>query len=194
MTLIDRVKNIILTPKTEWPVIDREPGDAAYLFTRYVAILAAIPAICGFIGSSLVGFSVPGMGTVRMGVPAGLGSAVVSYLLTFVAIYVAALIADALAPTFVGQKNFASALKLIVYAYTPVALCGFLLLIPRIGILTILGLVYGIYLLWLGLPILMKSPQNRALLYTFAVVLCAVVIWLILGVILSSLFAFPRMM
>ena len=55
MDLVERVKAILLTPKTEWPVIAREPGDVAYLFKNYVAILAAIPAVCGFIGSVISG-------------------------------------------------------------------------------------------------------------------------------------------
>jgi hypothetical protein len=193
MSLIDRVKNIILTPKTEWPVIDREPGDVPYIFTNYVAILAAIPAICGFIGLSIVGISLPGAGTVRLPVATGLLSAVVGYLLTFAIVYVVALVVDALAPTFSGRKNFESALKVTAYSYTPSWLCGIFLLIPSLRLLTILGL-YGLYLLWLGLPVLMKSPQDKSLPYTAAVVVCALIIQIILGLILSTLFGFPRMM
>jgi hypothetical protein len=193
MSLIDRVKNIILTPKTEWPVIDREPGDVPYIFTNYVAILAAIPAICGFIGMSIVGISLPGVGTIRMPVATGLLSAIVGYLLTFAIVYVVALVVDALAPTFSGRKNFESALKVTAYSYTPSWLCGIFLLIPSLRLLTILGL-YGLYLLWLGLPVLMKSSQDKSLPYTAAVVVCALIIQIILGLILSTLFSFPRMM
>jgi hypothetical protein len=55
MNLFERVKAILVTPKTEWQVIAREPGDLGMLFTSYVAILAAIPAICGLVGWVLVG-------------------------------------------------------------------------------------------------------------------------------------------
>ena len=192
MSLTDRVKNIILTPKSEWPVIDREPGDVVYIFTNYVAILAAIPAICGFIGLSIVGMSVPGLGSVRMPVVSGLLNAIVSYLFTFVSVYVVALIVDALASTFSGRKNFESALKVTAYSYTPFWICGIFLLIPGLRFLTILGL-YGFYLLWLGLPLLMKSPQDKSLAYTAAVVIVAVVIGVVIGLIMGALFAYPRM-
>ncbi len=192
MTLVDRVKNIILTPKTEWPTIDREPGDVAYLFTSYVAILAAIPAICGFIGLSIVGMSLPGMGTMRMGVASGIVNAIVGYLLAFLIVYVVAIIVDALAPTFGGRKDFESALKVTAYSYTPSWLCGIFLLFPGFRFLTILGL-YGLYLLWLGLPPLMKSPQEKSLGYAAAIIVCAIVIGLILGMIQGALFSFPRM-
>jgi len=192
MSLIDRVKNIILTPKTEWPVIDREPGDVPYIFTNYVAILAAIPAICGFIGMSIVGMSLPGVGTVRIPVASGLVNAIVGYLLAFAVVYVVALIVDALAPTFGGRKNFDSALKVTAYSYTPSWLVGVFLLIPGLRFLMILGL-YGLYLLWLGLPVLMKSPQDRSLVYTVAVVVCAIVIGIVLGMIQGALLGYPRM-
>src|SRR5689334_7373561 len=97
MDIIARVKAILLTPKTEWLVIEREPGDPAYLFANYVAILAAIPAVCGFVGSSIVGISVPIIGTLRVGIVSGIASALVQYLLAFVMVYVMALIIDALA-------------------------------------------------------------------------------------------------
>ncbi len=146
MNLFERVKGILLNPRAEWAIIEREQGDVAYLFMNYVAILAAIPAVCGFIGSSLIGISLPGLGTIRVPIVTGLVGAVVGYLLTFAMVYIVALLADLLAPTFQGQKNPENALKLVVYSYTPAWLAGVFLLIPSLGFLAILGL-YGLYLL-----------------------------------------------
>ena len=112
--LVARVKAILLTPQTEWPVIERESGDVWVLFTQYVAILALIPAIAGFIGGVLVGGYMPFFG--------GLVVAIVSYVLSFVVVYVVALLIDVLAPSFGAQKNFPNALKLSVYSHTPA--CG----------------------------------------------------------------------
>ena len=76
MNLVERVKNILLQPKSEWPVIEREPGDAGYLFTNYVCIVSAIPPVCSFIGMSLIGF-----GPFRVGIVSGLVHAIVVYVL-----------------------------------------------------------------------------------------------------------------
>jgi Yip1 domain len=179
MDLVERVKAILLTPKSEWLVIERESGDPAYLFTNYVAILAAIPAVCGFIGFSLIG-----IGTFRVGFMAGLVSAIVQYLLAFVMVYVLGLIIDALAPTFEGQKNPPNALKLAVYSMTPGWLAGVFLLIPALGFLGILGF-YGLYLLWLGLPPLMKSPEEKAIGYTAAIAICAVIIFMVIRLVVG---------
>jgi hypothetical protein len=191
MNLFERVKGILLNPRAEWSIIEREPGDVAYLFMNYVAILAAIPAVCGFIGSSLIGISLPGLGTVRVPIVTGLMGAVVGYLLTFAMVYIVALLADLLAPTFQGQKNSENALKLVVYSYTPAWLAGVFLLIPSLGFLAILGL-YGLYLLWSGIPPLMKAPQEKSIVYTLAIIVCAIVIGLIVGLVQAAIMPFPR--
>ena len=131
MDIVDRVKAILLTPKSEWLVIERESGDPTYLFTNYVAILAAIPAVCGFVGESIIR-SLAAIGTVRVGIVSGIASAIVNYLLAFVMVYVMGVIIDALAPTFNGQKNQPNALKLAVYSMTPAWLAGIFSLIPRL--------------------------------------------------------------
>lgn len=176
MDLVERVKGIILTPKTEWPVIAGEQGDAAYLFRNYVAILAAIPAVCGFIGKVLFGAPIIW----------ALITAIIGYLLTFVSVYIVALIVNALAPTFASQKNFESALKVTVYSYTPSWLAGVFLLIPRLSFLTILGL-YGLYLLWLGLPPLMKTPPEKSIVYTIVIVICAIVVAILIGAVITAI-------
>jgi Yip1 domain len=175
MILVERVKAILLTPRSEWLVIEGEPGDPAYLFTSYVAILAAIPAVCGFIGMSILG---------RFGIVAGIVAAIVQYLLAFVMVYMMGLVIDALAPTFDGQKNPENALKLAVYSMTPAWLVGVFSLIPGLRILGILGL-YGLYLLWVGLPPLMKAPEEKSLIYAGAVVVCAILISIVIGAIVS---------
>ena len=186
MDLVERIKGILLTPKTEWQAIEGEPGDPAYLFKNYVAILAAIPAVCGFIGMSIFGVGLPGIGTYRVGIVSGLVSAIVQYVLAFVAVYVVALVTDALAPTFGAQKNQPAALKLAVYSMTPAWLVGVFSLIPGLKILGILGL-YSLYLFWLGVPALMRAPAEKSVPYTAAVVVCAIVLSLVISVVVRAI-------
>src|SRR5215471_14520957 len=98
MDVLGRVKAILLTPETEWPVIEQEPGTPAYLFSNYMAYVAAIPPIAGFIGMSIIGVSIPSVGTFRVPLVAGLLAAVISYLLSFAIVYAIAIIVDQLAP------------------------------------------------------------------------------------------------
>lgn len=103
MNLIERVKNILLQPKETWVVIESETTDAATLYTQYAMILAAIPAVCGFIGLSLIGFSAFGV-SVRIPFVSGLVNMVVSYALSLVGVFVLGLIINALAPTLVVKR------------------------------------------------------------------------------------------
>ncbi len=174
MNLVERVKAILLSPKTEWQVIEGEPGDANYLFTNYVAILAAVPAVAAFLGYSIAG----------LGIGRALFLAIFLYVVYCAAWYVEALVIDGLAPTFGGQRNFPNALKVAAYSSTAGWLAGIFQLLPPISVLSILGL-YSLYLLWLGLPVLMKSPPDRATGYTAAVVVIMFVIMIIIGFIVG---------
>ena len=167
-----RAKAMLLDPAAEWPTIERESGDPAYLLSRYVAVLALVPAGCGFIGASVIGVVVPGTGLVRASLFDGCFGAIFSYVTAFAIVLILALVIDLLAPVFGGRKEFDSALKLAVYSYTPVWLAGIFLLLPGLRFLILLGF-YGAYVLVLGLPRAMKAPQQKSYLYALVVVVCA---------------------
>lgn len=186
MNLVQRVQDILLKPKSTWPVIDLEPTDVASVYKNYVMILAAIPAIAGFIGMSIVGFGGFGV-TLRVPILSGLVSAIVGYVLSLLMVFVVALIVDALAPTFGGIKNQIAAVKLVGYASTAGFVGGIFSLLPSLSILGALAGLYGIYLMYLGLPVLMKCPPERAIAYTAVTAICAIVAALIMSAV-SSLF------
>lgn len=181
MNLIERAKNICLSPKTEWDVVSAETTETQKLMLGYVAPLAAIGAVSGFVGNSIIGHSSFLIGSYRMPVVGGLGIAILTFVMAFVAVFVLSLIINALAPSFGGEKNSSQALKVAVYSYTPAWLAGIFQLIPGLGILAVLGL-YALYLLYLGLPKLMKCPEDKAIGYTAVVVICAIVLSVVIGI------------
>jgi hypothetical protein len=183
MDLFARVKGILLSPEREWRMIERESGEPAHLFVRYVAPLALIPAVCGFIGMSVIGVTVSA-GIFRVPAVSGLVYAAITYCFTFVIVYVVALIIDFLAPYFGARRYFPSALKLAVYSFTPVWLSGLFLLLPGLQVLTILSL-YGLYLLWVGLHWLMLAPRGKGVFYVVIVGLCTFGITIALALIQS---------
>jgi hypothetical protein len=174
MWLVERAKAIVLRPRTEWKVIEQEPETLRDLLVSYVAILAAIPEVARFLGQSFIGGYTP--------LVPSLIRAIVVYLVTFAMVYIIAGVIDLLAPRFGGEKNFANAVKLSVYSHTPLWLAGIFLLIPGLNFLLILG-VYGVYLLWTGLPLLMRVPTEKALPYAVVVTACALIPAVILAII-----------
>ncbi len=182
MSLVERAKAILLTPRKEWPVIEAESATPASLYTGYIMLLAAIPAVAGFIGMSVFGMRVLGS-TFRVPIGTGLTGAVVRYVATLAGVYVLALIIDALAPSFGGTRSQIQALKLAAYASTASWLAGIFLLIPGLSLLALLGGLYSLYLLFLGVPVMMKSPPDKSLAYTVVAILCGIVVSFIISVV-----------
>jgi hypothetical protein len=183
--LVSRVKAILTTPKTEWPVISGEAATISSIYTGYILILVAIPVIANFISTSIIGVSIPFTGaSYRVPMVTGLTSAVVTYALYLAGIFITALIVDALAPTFGGTKNQVQALKAVAYSGTAAWVASIAGIVPVLGwLIALAGGLYSLYLLYLGLPVTMKSPADRALPYTALVIVCTIVIYLVIGLI-----------
>jgi hypothetical protein len=190
MDIVQRAKNIMVAPKAEWAVIDAEATTIGDIYRNYLVYLAAVPAVAGFIGTSLIGQTLPLIGVYRVPVVSGLLTALLTYGLSLAGVYVLALIIERLAPTFNGVPNLISAFKLAAYSVTPAWLAGIFAILPPLAILGILGL-YSLYLFYVGLPVLMRSPPEKAMLYTVAVIIAAVVlnmlIVLVIGLLIGGL-------
>jgi len=172
--IVARAKAILLTPDTEWPVIDAEPASINSLYRNYIMILAAIPPVATFLRGILFGYGALGY-TYHPGFFHALITAIVQYAFTLGGAFVLALIIDTLAPTFQGQKNQVQALKLVAYSSTASWLAGVFTLIPGLGLLGILGL-YSLFLFFRGLPVMMKSPPEKSLTYTVVIIIAAIVV------------------
>jgi hypothetical protein len=173
MSIVDRVRNICVTPATEWPVIENESTAPADLVVSYLAPLAAIGAIAGFIGSVFLTSMLPFGG---MGLFGGLVAAVVGFVMIIVMCFLIAFIVNVLAPTFSGRQDFNQAFKATVYAYTPALVAGVAQIIPILGgLVAFIASLYSLYVLYLGLPYLMKAPKDKAPGYVIVVAICALV-------------------
>lgn len=186
-SLVARAKNIIMRPKSEWPVIDAEPATIGGIYRNYVIILAAIPPLAGLIGMLVFGVRFFGI-TYRPSPAYAVTQAVVQYLLSLASVYVLALIIEALAPTFGGTKDRVKAFKVAAYGATAGWLAGIFGIIPNLAFLGLLGL-YSLYLYYTGLPVLMKSPADRAVGYVAAVIVAAIVLFFIVGAVTGALVA-----
>jgi hypothetical protein len=173
MNLVDRIKNIIIGPKEEWPIIAGEETNTQALYTGYIMILAAIGPLAMLIRTMALG---------AVGV-------IVGYIISLIMVYVVALIVDALAPTFGGEKNFIQSLKLVAYSSTAAWLAGIFQLLGVLGgLVGLIALIYSLYTFYLGVAVLKKCPQDKAVGYTVVVVVCVLVLGAILAALMRSLF------
>ncbi|GGC18437.1 hypothetical protein GCM10011371_02490 [Novosphingobium marinum] len=184
-SMVDRIKAIILKPKEEWPVIEAEPATQGGILTKWVMPLAAIGPVATLVGTMLFGLGGIFV-TIRPSFTSALGTAIATYVLSIVAVFVLALIADWLAPKFEGQSNKLNAFKLIAYGMTAAWLAGILGLIPSLGLFSIIGAIYSIYLVYLGSGPLMKVPEQKQAGFAIVLFLIAFVLNLIVGIIVGA--------
>jgi hypothetical protein len=168
---------MLMKPAAEWDVIDGEQASVGGLYTGYACILAAIPAIASLVSGLLF---------LHMMMVAVLVSAVLSYVLALVGIFLIAMIIDALAPSFGAQKSQIQALKLVIYAYTASWVAGIALIIPILGgLIALAGGIYSLYTMYLGLPKLMKCPPDKTVGYFVVTIVVAIVVYAVIGIVVG---------
>jgi hypothetical protein len=194
-SLVDRVRGILVDPRAEWPVIADEPATAGSIYLRYVAPLAAIPAVCSAIGNLGIGAGLPVVGAVRFSPMWAVRSAAILYVELSLALYLIALIIATVAPLFGGQRDLIQALKASAYSATPVFIVGIFAVIPGLWIaklVLLIGLFFSIYLLYLGLPAVMRTPRSNAWAYTTTTVVAVVCLFSAIVVVASQLSTLVR--
>jgi len=185
MDLINRVKQILVSPKTEWQTIDSENDANVTVLQKYVLLLAAIPAVAVFICHGVIGYSVLGHHVVSTGL--GIKYAIIQYISAVGGVYITAFVIDILAEKFGSQKNFDKAFSLVAYAYTPTFVGGIFHFYAPISILATLAGIYSLYLLYLGLTPMMKTPDDKRVSYFVVSLLVMILASILLGVILGAM-------
>lgn len=185
MNLIDRAKNILLTPKTEWDVVNNETPDTTKILTTYVIPLVAIGAVAAFIGYGLIGKSY--FGVRFASTEWGLRYALVSIISGIASTYLLAFVIDALAPTFKSEKNFGRSFQLAAYSYTAGWVGSVFNILPSLAIIGALVGLYGLYLLYLGLPKLKKTPEDQVTPYFVVSLIAMIVASFVIGLILTKI-------
>lgn len=197
MEQIDRAVGIIKSPLTELNKVKSEQISKDYLIKQYIAILALIPAVAYIIGMGFIGINM-GFGSYKLPIATAVIGGVMTYILSIAGFYVTGIVINALAPKFASKQDEMMALKLAAFSYTPALLGGVFNIIPALGVISLLFSLYGLYILYLGIPVLMETPNDKALNYTIVIVVAMIVIFMVMGAITSaitsSMSPFPGMM
>lgn len=181
-----RVKGILTDSRHEWAIIAAEPDDIAAIYRNYIVVLAAIPAVSMFFGLTIVGMPLLG----RYGVTTALASAIATYVSSLVAPFIAAIVLEKLAPKFQSSGTTAQALKLVAYSSTPIWIAGVLYLVLMLSPLALIAALYAIYLFYLGLPVLMKTPYDKMVPFMVVAAIAVIVLNVMLRAVVS-LFGLP---
>jgi hypothetical protein len=193
--LLERLKNILLSPRSEWERIATESSSIGALYVGYAFPLLIAVALLSFVHLCVIGTTTFFGGTLRMPMTFGLTSALFTVIMGAVGLALLSWIINMLAPTFGAQRQLRQAFKVAVYTATPSAAASVFALLPGLG--TLLGLVaalYGIYVLYLGLVPVMQTPKERAVGYTATIIIVTIVLSILLGVVFATLGGAGRLM
>jgi hypothetical protein len=192
MSLVDRVKNILLSPASEWEVIAKEPASVGGLFTGYAIPLMILPIIGQIVAVGLIGIGADGLaalGIPSIGIAGAAGMAAISFVLGIVLLYAMIFAVNAISPSFNGKSDMTQAAKLMIHASTPTWIAGFL--VPFLGMIgSLLGLAaiaYVVYLIYLGIRPVMETPQEKVAGFTVVIVLIYIVLSFVLTIFIGGL-------
>ena len=186
MNLVDRAKNMILTPKTEWLVVDAETPDPPKILTGYVIPLVLLGAAAAFVGYGLIGFSM--LGVKIAGINWGLYYAVNQIIIGIASVYITAFVVDALAPSFGSEKNFGKSFQLVAYGATPSLLAGILAILPMLaGIASLAAVIYTVYIWYIGIGPLKRTPEDKRVVYLVIIFIVLIVVYAIIGTLATRL-------
>ena len=180
--ILSRAYGLFKNPKSEWEQIRAEKTTIPAILIGYVAPLAAIPPICDILGRYVFGQRV-GEVMVRPGFVDAISNAVVFWLVSIALVGLLGLLINAVAQHFDAEPDELAAQKVAAYSLTPTFLSGVFSLWPPLWWLSLFALAAMVFLMYRGLPILMKAPDDRALAYAATVTIAAMVC----GVVLMSL-------
>jgi Yip1 domain len=191
-SLIGRILNLLLHPAETWEVIDGEEVTIEGLYRSWVLPLAAIPAVGRAVGLySFRGVELFGIHLGPPGIISVIGDAIASYALTLISVYLLALLIDQFAPQFGGERSRTQAFKIAAYSGTAFWVAGVFMLLPSVGgLFALLGALYSLYLLYLGLPKLMRSDPIFNLNYFGLTCLMAVIMAVVIGSVTSRVIGF----
>jgi hypothetical protein len=181
-SLVGRVLNLLLHPEAAWEAIDAEPATIEGLYRGWVIPLAAIPAVARAVGLlSFRGFEIFGV-RYQPSFAGVIGDAVATYALTLISVYLLALVIDQFALQFGGERSRTQAFKVAAYSGTASWVAGVFMLLPTVGgLFALLGALYSLYLLYVGLPKLMRSSPAFTLNYFALTLVAAIVMAVVVG-------------
>jgi hypothetical protein len=179
--ILSRAYGLMRNPTQEWKQIDAEETSIFQVLLGYTLPLAALFALATFLGSFLLGERM-GDTVVRPEVGPALVSAVVWTVMLTAGIGVLGLLASMIAENFEAERQDVRGVKLVAYAFTPTLVAGLVNIVPAWGVAAVaVGLGATAYVLFRGIPIIMRAPESEAQNYTATVMVLGLVLILLLG-------------
>jgi hypothetical protein len=170
--ILTHVWGLFFHPDREWEAIGAEPGTIGNCYLRHVLVLAALPAVSALVGSTQVGWQIGVGSAIKLSLPSALIIGAVFYVAMLVAVLTMGEFIHWMANTYDAQASIERCVVLSAYTATPLFLAGVLTLYPLLWLNMLIGLLalaYTIYLLYIGVPIVMRVPKEQGYMFSSSI-------------------------
>ncbi|ARU55101.1 MAG: YIP1 family protein [Pseudomonadales bacterium] len=169
---IGHVLGLLTHPDLEWESIRRDGESVGRLYASHVLALALIPAAAGYYGATQVGWSIAGGDVVKLTSSSAIQLCTLFYCAMIVGLYIIGKFIDFFAATFDVDDTQPKGFILAAYTATPLFVMGIIAVYPVLWVNMLAGIIavaYSVYLLYEGLPILMKIPAEKGFIFASSV-------------------------
>jgi hypothetical protein len=177
--MIGKAIGMLFQPGKTWQQVAELSDAQLKPFIFYPAILAILPAVAWYYGTTHVGWSISGKEPVKFTADSAKMIAVLFYLAQLLAIWGVGYFVHWMAETYGANSSPTKGLAIAGLCSTPILLCGVMGFYPMFWLDFFIGMIavsHSVYLLYLGIPIVMRIPEERGFLFASAVVAVGLVL------------------
>ena len=170
--MLSHLFGLFINPKAEWEVIRDNPCSIGSGFCAYIFILAAIPPVSGYIGTTTFGWEIGAREAVKLSADSALIIAIAYYLIMLVGVFTMGFMIHWMGKTYESEQPLPRCISLATYIASPMFLIGIFEILPILWVNFLVGLpalAYSVYLLYTGVPIMMEVSSERGFLFSSAV-------------------------
>ncbi len=163
---------ILTHPDREWESIRSDQESTSKLYLGHVFLLALIPTLSAYFGTTEVGWRIGDGAAVKLTQASAAQLCVLFYIAMLAGIFIIGKFIDFFSMTYGADESEHKGVILAAYATTPLFLVGITAIYPVLWINLLAGIIavcWSVYLLFEGLPILMKIPEDRGFMFASSV-------------------------
>jgi len=184
--MIQHTFGLMVRPSVQWRSISELPESTLRTMLIYPWIMAILPAVAWYYGTSQVGWTVGQHGEpVKLTAESARTICILFYLTMVACVAIIGYFIHWMSETYGARSSIVKGIVIAGFTATPLFLAGLVGFYPLLWLDMLIGVAavsWAVYLMYLGIPIVMDIPEERGFLFSSAVLAIALVILICLMV------------
>lgn len=181
MSVLINPLNFFFKPSSQWARLADSPLNHYRLHLIYPLLMALIPSFAWYHGITEVGWSVGGGDVIRVTPESALPIIGLFYAAMIVSVAIIGYMTHWMSKTYGADTSIAKGISVTGFFATPLFVGGLVGYYPVLWLnmtIGILAISWAVYLLYIGIPAVMKLPTDRGFLYASAIAGVGLVIFI----------------